>query len=302
VTAISKDLVGRIGGIMPAIPTPMDARGRVDVAAAARLVEWHVARGVDGVFACGTTGEGPLLDDAERVAVVRAVVDAAAGRVITVGQVGGITTDATRTLARSMAEVGVTAVGVLAPYFYKHGPDSLITHFAEVARAVPGVPVLLYNIPQNTGNAITPEVVRGLRDVPNIVGMKDSTGDAYGVWQIARSAGPEFRILVGADLLMPSVAAMGLAGAISGPAAAAPEPYVALWRAAARGAWSDVLKEYRRVAAVCHLLKNGADIPRIKAALAARGVIEAYTRPPLLTVSAGAVEALKPELDAALTC
>jgi 4-hydroxy-tetrahydrodipicolinate synthase len=302
VTAIPKDVIGRIGGVVPAIPTPMDAHGRVDVAAAARLVDWHVARGVDGVFACGTTGEGPLLDDAERIAVVRAVVDAAAGRVITVGQVGGITTDATSSLARSLAGVGVTAVAVLAPYFYKHSPDNLIAHFAEVARAVPDLPVLLYNIPQNTGNAITPEVVRGLRHVSNIVGMKDSTGDAYGVLQIAVTAGPEFRILVGADLLMPSVAAMGLAGAISGPAAAAPEPYVALWRAAARGAWPDVLKAYRRVAAVCHLLKNGADIPRIKAALAAREVIEAYTRLPLLTVSPSAIEALKLELDAALTC
>jgi 4-hydroxy-tetrahydrodipicolinate synthase len=278
----------------------MDARGQVDTAAAARLVEWHVARGVHGVFACGTTGEGPLLDDAERMAVVCAAVKAAAGRAITVAQVGSITTDATVALARSMATAGVDAVAVLAPYFYKHGPNGLIAHFTEVARAVPDVPVLLYNIPQNTGNAITPEVVQALRQVPNIVGMKDSTGDAYGVLQISLAAGPEFRILVGADLLMPSVAAMGLAGMISGPAAAAPEPYVALWRAAARGAWSAVLTEYRRVAAVCHILRNGGDIPRIKAALAARGVIEPHIRPPLLTVSPQGIEAIKAELEAAL--
>lgn len=299
-TGIPKDVAGRIGGIVAAIPTPMDVGGRVDVAAAARLVDWHVARGVDGVFACGTTGEGPLLDDAERIAVARAAVAAAAGRVITVAQVGGVTTGATVELARSMATVGVDALAVLAPYFYKHGPDSLITHFAEVARAVPDLPVLLYNIPQNTGNAITPQVVQALRPVPNIIGMKDSTGDAYGILQVSLAAGPEFRILVGADLLMPSVAAMGLAGMISGPAAAAPEPYVALWRAAARGAWSDVLREYRRVAAVCHVLSNGADVPRIKAALAARGVIEPYARPPLRTVSQSACVALKGELDAAL--
>ncbi len=289
--------VERLRGVIVALPTPMEQDGSVDVKALGRLVEWLVDRGVDGVFACGTTGEGPLLSDDERATVVRAAAEAAAGRVPVVAQVGGVTTAGTIEVARGCAGAGADALAVIAPYYFRHGEDSLTAHFAAIADAVPDRPILLYNIPQNTGNPITPHVVRTLRTRPNIVGMKDSAGDLYGILQASLAAGSDFRLLVGADLMLPSVAAMGWAGTISGPAAAVPEPYVALWRAAARGSWPEVTQAYRKVAAACHMLLNGADVPRIKAALALRGVIAPHVRLPLRPTPQGEMEGLREALE-----
>ncbi len=289
-------IVERLRGVIIALPTPMEQDGSVDVTAVGRLVEWLVGRGVDGIFACGTTGEGPLLSDDERAAVVRAAAEAAAGRVPVIAQVGGMTTAGTIETARGCAGAGADALAVIAPYYFRHGEDNLVAHFAAIADAVPDRPILLYNIPQNTGNPITPHVVRALRTRPNIVGMKDSAGDLYGILQVSLAAGSGFRLLVGADLLLPSVAAMGWAGTISGPAAAFPEPYVALWRAAGRGSWTEVTEAYRRVAEACHLLRNGGDVPRIKAALALRGVIAPHVRPPLRPTPEGELEDLREAL------
>lgn len=294
---IRREVVDRLRGVIIALPTPMDAGGHVDPGAAGRLVEWLVARGVDGIFACGTTGEGPLLSDDERVAILRAAVQASARRVPVVAQVGGATTAGTIEAARRCADAGVDALAVLAPYYFRHLEDALVGHFKDVAEAVPDHPVLLYNIPQNTGNPITPSVVSALRGVPNIVGMKDSAGDPYGVLLVSEAGGSGFRLLVGADLLLPSMAAMGWAGTVSGPAAAVPEPYAALWQAAARGSWSDVVQAYRRVAAVCRMLQNGTSVPHIKAALALRGVIAPHVRPPLRPLSESEIAELKAALD-----
>jgi 4-hydroxy-tetrahydrodipicolinate synthase len=278
---IRREVVERLRGVIVALPTPMSSDGSVDANGAGHLVAWLVERGVDGIFACGTTGEGPLLNDEERVTVLRAAVAASGGRVPVIAQVGGMTTAATVATAQRAAAAGVDALAVVAPFYFRHSQETLVTHFAAVIDAVPDHPALLYNIPQNTGNPIAPSVVRALLGRPNLVGMKDSTGDPYGILLISEAAGPAFRILVGADLLLPSVAAMGWAGTISGPASAVPEPYVALWRAAERGSWSEVREAYHRVSEVCRMLHNGASVPHIKAALGLRGVIGPHVRPPL---------------------
>ncbi len=278
---IRREVVENLRGVIVALPTPMSSDGSVDAPRARRLVQWLVDRGVDGIFACGTTGEGPLLDDGDRMGVLRAAVTASAGRVPVVAQVGGITTAGTIATARLAAEAGADALAIITPSYFRHSEEGLIAHFSAVASTVPDHPVLLYNIPQHTGNHLTPSVVRALLGHPNLVGMKDSTGDLYGIRLLSEAGGPGFRILVGADLLLPSVAAMGWAGTISGPAAAVPEPYVALWRAAERGSWLDVREAYRHVSAVCCMLQNGASVPHIKAALGLRGVIEPHVRPPL---------------------
>lgn len=295
--AAFRGVVERLRGVIIALPTPMTPDGSVDVAGVGRLVEWLIARDVDGIFACGTTGEGPLLDDEERVTVLRAAVTASAGRVPVVAQVGGMTTAGTIATAHRAAEAGVDALAVVAPFYFRHSEEALIAHFAAVLDAVPDHPVLLYNIPQNTGNPITPSVVRALLGQPNLVGMKDSTGDPYGLLLSSEAAGSDFRILVGADLMLPSILAMGWAGTISGPAAAVPEPYVALWQAASRGSWSEVTGAYRRVASACRMLHNGASVPHIKAALALREVIAPHVRPPLRPLAEGEMKELRTAVE-----
>jgi len=276
-----RETAARLRGVIAAMPTPMDAASAVDLASTARLGEWLVGKRVDGIFVCGTTGEGPLLSDEERVAVVQEAVRAAGGQVPVVAHVGAATTVQTVDLARRCRDAGADALSVITPYFFRYRDEELIAHYAAVAAAVPDVAVLAYSLPALAGNAVTPATVRALRAIPNLVGLKDSTGDEYGLVQLAEAGGREFRLIVGADLLSLEVLVMGWAGMISGPASAIPEPYVALWEAAAGGRWPEIAAAYRQVAAACHALRNGSDIPRIKAALALRGVIGPHVRPPL---------------------
>jgi len=293
-----RETAERLRGVIVAMPTPMEASGAVDLAATARLTGWLIRKGVDGVFVCGTTGEGPLLLDDERVAVARAAVRAAAGQVPVVAQVGAATTAQTVDLARRCVDAGADALAVVTPYFFRYSDEELIAHYSAVARAVPDHAVLAYSIPALTGNAVTPAVVCGLRGISNVIGMKDSTGDAYGLVQLADAGGPGFRLVVGADLLSLEVLAMGWAGMVSGPASAIPEPHVALWKAAAGpAAWPPVAAAYRQVAAACRALRNGGDIPRIKAALTLRGVIDPHVRAPLQPLAASDLNDLRAALE-----
>src|SRR3990170_2598013 len=123
---IRPEVVERLRGVIIALPTPMSPDGRVDARGVGHLVEWLVDRGVDGIFACGTTGEGPLLDDEERGTVLRAAVTASAGRVPVVAQVGGMTTAGTIATARLAAEAGAAAPAVMAPFFFPHPDAALI--------------------------------------------------------------------------------------------------------------------------------------------------------------------------------
>jgi 4-hydroxy-tetrahydrodipicolinate synthase len=270
--------------VIVAMPTPMQPSGTIDLGGTARLTEWLIGKDVNALFVCGTTGEGALLDDRERVETTRAAVNAARGRVPVVAHAGAVTTAATVDLAKRCVDAGADALAVVTPYYFRYRDEELIAHYAAVTAAVPDHPVLAYNIPALTGNAVTPTVARILRDRANLVGVKDSTGDAYGLLQLGEAGGSGFHLIVGADLLVLEVLAMGWAGMVSGPAAAIPEPYVALWKAVASSAavpWPQVASAYRQVAAVCHALHNGSDIPRIKAVLHLRGVIGPYVRAPL---------------------
>ena len=286
----------KLRGVIAALPTPLDASGAVDRPAVTALVDWLVSKGLHGIFAGGTTGEGPLLRPDERVAVVRAAVEGAGGRIPVVAQVGEASTAATIDLARRCRDAGADALAVVTPYYFRHSDEALAAHFAAVAEAVPDRPVLLYSIPALTGHAVTPAVLDPLAQVANIMGMKDSSGDAYGLLTLVSATRPGFRLIVGADLLALQALSLGCAGMVSGPASAVPEPYVELWTAAAEGTWTRIVAAYRRIAALCQALQNG-DVPRIKAALAIRGLARPDVRAPLQTLTAEETAALRQKLE-----
>lgn len=290
-----QEMATRVRGIIAAMPTPMEASGAVDLAATSRLVDWLAARGVDGVFVCGTTGEGLLLTDDERIAIVDAATQAARGRIVVITHVGAATTAGAVALARRCESAGADALAVVTPYFFRLGTEALVAHFRSVAEAVPDRAVLAYSIPVLAGNAVTPEVLRALQPVRNLVGLKDSSGDTYGLVQLADAAPAGFRLVVGADLLSLQVLAMGWAGLVSGPACAMPEAYVDLWRAGTAGNWTALVEAYGRVAAACRLMHNG-EIPLIKAVLAARGLIPLHVRPPLQLVGGATLDRLRAAL------
>src|SRR5438445_2400750 len=151
-------------GVYVPLLTPFQPDGELDPPALERLVDYVLAAGVHGLFVGGTTGEFPLLSTAERQQVAEVVVARAADRVPVVVHAGAPSTREPIQLARHAQDIGASAVAVVAPYFFPLSDEALVAHYVAVAAAVPRLPVLLYNIPQRTGNELLPcvaaEIVR----------------------------------------------------------------------------------------------------------------------------------------------
>lgn len=203
----------RFGAVVTAMVTPFDEAGGLDADAAATLARWLVDHGSDGLVVGGTTGEGPVLDDGERRDLWRAVADA-----VTVPVVVGAGTNDTRhsvELAAAAAGTGAAAVLVVTPYYSRPSQEGLLAHFAAVAAATE-LPVLLYDIPVRTGRRILPETVLRLLEVaPNVVGVKDSTGDPAGSARLLASTPEWFELYCGDDALALPLLAVGAAGLVS---------------------------------------------------------------------------------------
>jgi 4-hydroxy-2-oxoglutarate aldolase len=219
-------------GVFAPVVTPFGADGEVDLTAFARNVGAHLAAGVSGIVITGSTGEAALLDDRERNALVdRARHAVPNGAALIVGT-GSESTRATIARTASAAERGADAVLVVAPHYYGGAVshDALREHYERVADASP-VPVLLYSIPKYMHFAIAPEVVGVLAAHENIVGIKDSSGDAALFAQYIASQNDAFRVLTGNGPFFAEALRMGAEGAILAVSLFAPELTFAVWQA-----------------------------------------------------------------------
>src|SRR4029079_3162095 len=179
----------------------------------------------------GTTGEFPLLSTAERQRVAEVVVARTAGKVPVVIHAGAPSTREAIQLARHAQDIGAPAIAVVAPYFFPLPDDALVAHYVAVATAVPRLPVLLYNIPQRTGNELLPRIAAEIvRRCPNVIGIKDSSGNLSQTIEY-RALRPDFQIAPGADGLLVAGLATGIEASVSGNANVFPELAVAVFDA-----------------------------------------------------------------------
>ena len=166
-------------GIYPAIVTPFDQAGAFSPAAMRAVVQYQLKAGVHGFYICGGTGEGLLLTVDERQAVLETVLQEVAGRAQVIAHVGAFQTADTLALARHAGQAGADAIAALPPaYFYKPDTLGLIRYYSEVASAS-SLPLLVYNIPHRVGINMTQGLFDQLLEIPNVVGMKDSSGNIY---------------------------------------------------------------------------------------------------------------------------
>jgi 4-hydroxy-tetrahydrodipicolinate synthase len=288
-------------GLVVPLVTPLDAGGEsVDEGALAALIEFLIGRRVDSLMVCGTTGEGVLLTDEERQRVAAAAVRAAAGRVPVLVQTGAASTAATLALTRAARDCGADAATVVTPYYFRLPDAALIAHYAAVAESVPEFPIFLYNIPQNTGNALAPAVVAEIaRRCPNVAGIKDSSGNLAQLAEYRSEVPRRFTTLVGSDRLILAALAGGADGAVAGNANAVPEPFVELFDAMAAGDLTRARLAQARVTAVARILGDGGDLSLFKGVLKWRGVSVGPVRRPLLTAGDDVVAACVRELEAA---
>jgi 4-hydroxy-tetrahydrodipicolinate synthase len=205
--------VSRFGSVITAMVTPFDDEGALDLAGAAAVARHLTASGSEGLVVAGTTGEGPVLTDAERIDLFRAVVDAVDVPVI--ASTGTNDTAHSVHLTRAAKSCGVAAVLAVTPYYNRPSPAGLSAHFRAVA-AASDLPVILYDIPirsgRRIGRALTVELAH---DVRNIVGVKDSTGDPAGAALVVAETPGDFDVYCGDDALTLPFASVGGAGIIS---------------------------------------------------------------------------------------
>ena len=201
-------------GAATAIITPMNKNGEVDYEAFGRLIDWQIAQGIDAIVATGTTGEASTLTDDEHKEVLRFAVERVAGRVPVIAGTGSNDTAYALELTKYACEIGADAMLVCTPYYNKATQGGLVQSFTAIAD-VSTKPVILYNVPSRTGCNITPATCAKLAEHPNIVAIKEASGNISQVAQIAKLAGDKLDIYSGNDDQIVPVMSLGGKGVIS---------------------------------------------------------------------------------------
>lgn len=289
-----------IHGILPALLTPMSASGdAVDHAVLRRLVEFHIQSGVSGFFVCGGTGEGLLLLEQERRAVLETVVDAASGRARIIAHVGALDTGTAERLAAHAAGLEVDAVAAVPPVYFRVDDDAICDHYRLIAEAASGKPVFVYNIPSATGVEINARLMRRLIAIPAVRGVKYSSYNLFDMRNIVELAPGEITVLSGFDEVCLAGLCMGAHGAIGSTYNLMPATFAALYQAVGRGRLAEAQDLQFRANRVINALLSVPLIGGLKAALARRGFDCGGPRRPQRPLTADERERLDDALAAA---
>lgn len=223
-----------ISGSIVALVTPMLADGTIDFAALDKLVEWHVAEGTNAIVAVGTTGESATLDVSEHLDVVARIIRVAAGRVAVIAGTGANSTSEAISLTAEARKLGADACLLVAPYYNKPTQEGLYQHHKRIAESVE-IPQILYNVPGRTGVDMQNATVARLAGTPNIVGIKDATGNLERGQELIRLVADRMAVYSGDDATAHELILLGAKGNISVTANVAPRAMAAVCRAALAG-------------------------------------------------------------------
>lgn len=221
-------------GVGTALITPFRTSGALDEPAIKALARRQIDRGVHFLVPCGTTGETPTLSGAERRRVVELVLDAANGEVPVMAGAGGYDTQEVVQVAEEMHRLGVQGLLSVTPYYNKPTPEGLLAHFSKIAEATP-LPIVLYNVPGRTGCNIDAATCAKLASIPNVIGVKEASGNITQMVEICRAVPRDFLVLSGDDALTLPLMAIGGRGLISVASNVAPAAIANMVEAAERG-------------------------------------------------------------------
>jgi 4-hydroxy-tetrahydrodipicolinate synthase len=281
-----------IRGSIVALVTPMTPDGAIDEQALARLVDWHVEQGTDAIVSVGTTGESATLDEKEHCHVIRRTVELADGRIPVIAGTGANSTSEAIALTRCAKAAGADACLLVTPYYNKPTQEGLYRHHKAVAEAV-DIPQILYNVPGRTSVDMLAETVARLAEVPNIMGIKEATGDLSRITRIRELTGTGFAIYSGDDATAREAILAGADGDISVTANVAPAAMHAMCAAALAGDAVRAAELDAQVSALHRALFVESNPIPVKWALWWMGMIDTGIRLPLTWLS--------PEHEAAVT-
>ena len=293
----------RLFGCGTALVTPFARDGAVDERALRALVDWQIAEGIDYVVPCGSTGEAATLSPAEHRRVVEIVVEQSAGRVPVMAGAGSNDTRKAITLSREMQAAGATHLLHVSPMYNKPPQRGILAHFRAIAEAVQ-LPIVLYNVPGRTASNMEAATSLALASVPNIVGIKEASGDIAQITAIIRERPEHFAVISGDDALTTAVVAAGGDGVISVVSNATPRLMSRLVACCRAGGQAEAQRLEAQLTPWMRAAFFESNPLPVKAALAMMGRIENVLRLPLVPLEpsyAGAVRSALAAAEVALT-
>jgi len=274
-----------LSGLAVALATPFTSSGELDLPAFRKLVRHVVGGGVDTLIPLGTTGEASTLLDAERDAVITACLEESKGRPVVVGTGSNATRQAAAMTKRAQ-ELGAAGALVVTPYYNKPTPDGLVAHYAAIAEAAPGLPLIAYNVPGRTGLNVTPAVLLRLWENPQVVAVKESSGNLAQIAEVARTLPAGKTLLSGDDNLALAAIAVGATGLISVLGNVLPRETAMMIAAARRGNTLEALRLYQQLLPLMDALFLESNPTPLKAALKMIGIGEDILRLPMVSATA----------------
>lgn len=268
-------------GVGTALVTPFTRGGDLDEAAVRRLGRRQLDAGVHFLVPCGTTGENPTLSHAERLRIVEILVDEANGKAPVLAGAGGYDTKEVVHLAREMEKAGAQGLLSVTPYYNKPTPDGLYAHYRAIADST-RLPIVVYNVPGRTGVNVDPATLARMAEIPNIVGVKEASGNVTQMCEICRAVPSDFIVLSGDDALTLPLMAVGGRGIISVASNEIPAEMVQMVEAAERNDFAAARAFHARILPLLLVNFVEANPVPVKAAMAAMGLIEEVYRLPMV--------------------
>lgn len=268
-------------GSIVALITPFRKNGSVDHGLVRELVEWHIASGTNAIVPCATTGESPTLSHDEHDEVIATVVKAVNKRIPVLAGCGSNCTEESLRLIKHAESVGADGALVITPYYNKPTQEGLKAHYESLAAAT-SLPIVIYNVPGRTGVNIKPATVAELAKIPNVVGIKEASGDLDQVSEIMASC--DLDVLSGEDSLNFPMMAMGAVGVISVVANVVPDLVAKLTGAALKGDMEEGRRMHKLLYKLSRALFSETNPCPVKAAMAMLGKCENVLRLPLVPV------------------
>jgi len=272
-----------VSGILTPLMVPLDAAGAIDEAELRRYVSWLIERGVHGLYPNGSTGEFLRFTAEERGRITSIVCDEARGRVPVVAGAAEANVAETLRACEHARAAGAMAVAVVAPFYYKLSPPSVLAYFRAIGRETP-IDVTLYNIPMLASPIDVPTVRTLAEEFPRITGIKDSSGDVSHMGRLiaaVRPVRPDFAFLTGWDAALVPMLAIGCDGGTNATSGVLPEITRAVFDAVRAGRMADALRMQRRITELFDALFLGVDFPEgFRAGVGLRGFRMGASRQP----------------------
>lgn len=284
------------GQVLTAMVTPFDENGEIDFQATKNLINYLIANGTDGLVVSGTTGESPTLTEEEKVKLFKFTVDVVNGRVPVIAGTGSNNTKASIELTILAEDVGVDGIMLVAPYYNNPSQEGLYQHFKTISE-VTSLPIILYNVPGRSVVNISAETVIRLSKIPNIVSIKEASGDLDAMVEIITHTPEDFSLYSGDDGLTIPVLSIGGTGVISVASHIIGSEMQTMIEHFKSGNIQEAAKDHRRLLPIMKALFAAPNPSPVKAALNLKGIPVGGVRLPMIPLNDEQLSSLQQALN-----